>query len=72
MIKATRHLFNAIANVTEAVEIYSSVLPTHATQVANHSRQAMELSKLQASDRLQQARAAYAARQEQQTNVIDV
>ena len=72
MIKATKHLFNALSNVTESLEIYSSVLPTHATQVANHAQAAMELSRLQASDRLQQARAAYAAKQEQQTNVIDV
>ena len=72
MIKAAKHLFNAISNTTEALEIYSSVLPTHATQVSNHATASMELSRLQASDRLQQARAAYAARQQQQDNVIDV
>ena len=61
MIKATKHLFNAVSNVTQALEIYSSVLPTHATQVAQHAQSAMELNTLQADDRLRAARAAYAA-----------
>ena len=70
MIKATKHLFNAVSNVTHAMEIYSSVLPTHATQVAQHAQAAMELSKLQADDRLRAARAAYAMQTHQDT-VID-